>query len=489
MSVRKNILVIITLVAFLLIFSFIFIMVNGKSYTYVEDIDHSISQIDELDIELEGDSVEIVSQKISDGKLIVKLRSVHSGLTYLNVKKIDDNNSLFMRRFYVHSFGIITCDYFLGDSNGGWIVPLTILILFLSALYFVISRFKINIKENMYQYINITYFGIIIFFTFVCLNLLYIVFHYRGLFYMINDTIDLYSKFSFILLPIAFLVSIFVTISNIVLIMKEGRTWRNLLGLILGLFFCLMTIFPSLLGDYFQTATWIDVHNERGAALYIEKFVETFIFSLVAYLECVLLATIFMSVRAARHIPKYDKDYIIILGCMIRKDGTLTNLLKSRVDRAIEFRNKQLASTGKDLIFVPSGGKGNDEIISEGIAMKKYLLSKGIKDNHILLEDRSKNTYENIKFSHQLIQKKKNGNIAFSTTNYHVFRAGNIAFKQNIYIEGIGATTKAYFWLNAFIREYVATLYSEKKLHIVLMLFISIISITMILLIYFSNIF
>lgn len=69
---------------------------------------------------------------------------------------------------------------------------------------------------------------------------------------------------------------------------------------------------------------------------------------------------------------------------------TLTNLLESRVDKAIEFRNKQLASTGKDLIFVPSGGKGNDEIISEGLAMKKYLLSKGIKENHILLEDRSK---------------------------------------------------------------------------------------------------
>ena len=67
-----------------------FILITSKrfqNYTYVEDIGHSISQIDELDIELEDDSIEIISQKISDGKLIVKLRSVHSGLTYLNVKK------------------------------------------------------------------------------------------------------------------------------------------------------------------------------------------------------------------------------------------------------------------------------------------------------------------------------------------------------------------------------------------------------------------
>ena len=57
----------------------------------------------------------------------------------------------------------------------------------------------------------------------------------------------------------------------------------------------------------------------------------------------------------------------------------------------------------------------------------------------------------------------KNAKIAFSTTNYHVFRAGNIATEQNIIIQGIGAKTKSYFWVNAFIREFIATLYSEKK--------------------------
>ena len=43
--------------------------------------------------------------------------------------------------------------------------------------------------------------------------------------------------------------------------------------------------------------------------------------------------------------------------------------------------------------------------------------------------------------------KIKNANIAFSTTNYHVFRAGTIDRNQNINIEGIGARTNPTFGL------------------------------------------
>ena len=55
---------------------------------------------------------------------------------------------------------------------------------------------------------------------------------------------------------------------------------------------------------------------------------------------------------------------------------------------------------------------------------------------------------------------------AFSTTNYHVFRAGLIASEQGLRMEGIGSPTKRSFWVNAFIREFVATLASQKKRHL-----------------------
>ena len=77
----------------------------------------------------------------------------------------------------------------------------------------------------------------------------------------------------------------------------------------------------------------------------------------------------------------------------------------------------------------------------------------------------------------QLWAQNKNSKIAFSTTNYHVFRVGNIAFNQKIKLEGIGSKTKRYFWINAFIREFIATIYSEKRKHITILSIILLITI------------
>lgn len=89
-----------------------------------------------------------------------------------------------------------------------------------------------------------------------------------------------------------------------------------------------------------------------------------------------LIGAIICGIIAARRQPPYDRDYIIILGCGISRDGSLLPLIRGRVDRAIDFYNKQLAQTGKKAVFVPSGGQGDDEIISEGEAMRYYLISK-----------------------------------------------------------------------------------------------------------------
>jgi uncharacterized SAM-binding protein YcdF (DUF218 family) len=290
--------------------------------------------------------------------------------------------------------------------------------------------------------------------------------NYKGAINTIEGTLSVFQSFSIILLPIAFIVAVVVTFSNLILIKREGFSIRNLLGFILGIFFCVMTVFPESIKDLLMKLNLLNLYNENAVEMYIVLFLQTAVAVIVTYLEYILIATIVHGVKAAKHIPTLDKDYIIILGCQIKKDGTLTPLLKSRADRAIEFAKLQKEKTGKDIVFVPSGGKGPDEIIAEGEAIKNYLLEQGIDEEHILLENKSKNTYENIKFSKELIDSKKsNAKIAFSTTNYHVYRAGAIAQEQGINVEGIGAKTKTYFWINAFIREFVATIVTNIKTH------------------------
>ena len=287
--------------------------------------------------------------------------------------------------------------------------------------------------------------------------------NYKGLAYSIELIIKSVDVFSKTILPLVIITSLLVTISHIKLLKKEGFTWRNMLGVILGLLLIILTLAPNILLKIFENSQ-VYIDDKTTIAYYIYTFIELFIYAVVSYLECIFISAIVLALISSKRIPKFDKDYIIILGCRIRKDGTLTPILKSRVDRAINYSKMQYNATGKDIIFIPSGGKGNDEVISEAKAIKNYLLEQGIDKNSIIVENKSKNTYENIKFSYRLISKKnKDANIAFSTTNFHVFRAGLIATEQGIKIEGIGARTKAYFSINAFIREFIATLYSERK--------------------------
>ena len=130
-------------------------------------------------------------------------------------------------------------------------------------------------------------------------------------------------------------------------------------------------------------------------------------------------------------------------------------------------------------------------VISEGEAIRNYLLEQGIPEEQILVEDRSTSTEENLAFSAKLIREREGGadaKVAFSTTNYHVFRAGLLATAQGLSLEGIGSRTKRYFWINAFVREFIATLYAERKRHLLVLGVLLAVIVASLAMIYVSNV-
>ena len=478
---RNNIKKIAILSVILCVISFLVIMFMGKTYTITYTLINSNDY--KLSVEEESGKVEILDEKVKDNKYIVKVKSKKAGKVYLYLDygEIKDSNVL-----YIHKNMVITDNTFFGKSTGSEVIPISISIILLYSLYLLIKKYRSCLKENIYQYKNIAYLGLIIYISFFALYNVLSIINYQGLFETVNRVIDSLLFISIILLPISLIIFSLVTISNIILIRKEGKSLRNLLGLFLGIIICILTLLPDYVYNLLMKSKTINIYDLNSAGPYIYQFLEALVYLTVTYLECILIATIIIAIKSIRKKIKMNKDYVIILGCKIRKDGTLTPLLKGRVDRALQFRDEQLKNTGKDLIFVPSGGKGCDEVISEADAMKKYLLAQGIKESNIWVENKSKNTYENIKFSNKLINDKK-ANIAFFTTNYHVLRAGLVATEQGLHFEGLGSKTKLYFWINAFIREFIGTLYSEKKKHILLFLFITIIIIVMIAITYVGN--
>ena len=284
-----------------------------------------------------------------------------------------------------------------------------------------------------------------------------------------NNTLKSFSFFMMLTLPCIIILSLYSIITNFILIKKEGFHPKRMLGVILG--------FLSLVGLLGSQAIYFLLSNIFFGTdkAFIKYTLDICINATLSYLYTLIIATLYCNYRAANYTPNYDKDFIIILGSKIQEDGNLTPLLKGRVDKAMDFANKQYEMAKKKIIYIPSGGKGTDEVISEAEAIKNYLIKKGIKKDQIITENKSTNTIENMKYSKKIIEEiNKNGTIAFVTTNYHVFRSGVIANKEGIDCEGIGSKTKWYFYTNALIREFIANIVQEKKSHIILIVIINI---------------
>ncbi|WP_036116916.1 YdcF family protein, partial [Lysinibacillus sphaericus] len=138
-----------------------------------------------------------------------------------------------------------------------------------------------------------------------------------------------------------------------------------------------------------------------------------------------------------------------------------------RIQKAMDFYHKQAAVTTPPTIIF-SGGQGPDENLPEAEAMQRYAIEKGIPIEHTLQENSSVNTYQNMLFSKQLMDDRKQGkdyNSIFTTNNFHLFRAGIYARLAGLNSQGIGSKTAFYYWPNAMIREYVAIVVMGRKRH------------------------
>ena len=466
------------------------LLITGRSYRFEIPLEEGTDDY-QVNLEQEAETVRIVSEEERDGTLYLTVEAVSRGKAFLEVLQEDTIISLDV--LYVHPLKVMTVNSYFGKCRGALVLPLAAILFFVLLFVYRLKKFRAGIRKNLYQYRNINNLGWVIYLGALILTLsLYAVSTAaHGIDDTIRSAMGASSSIAPYLLPVAFVVALLVSISNIRLMQREGKRAKNMLGMFLGLLVCLGTLAPILLSEYLQRSSLIDVHRETGIWNYIDLFVNNAVLAAISYLECILIGTIAMGIAAAKRIPAFDKDYMLILGCRFRKDGTLTPLLKGRVDRAVEFARMQKEATGKDLILVPSGGQGPDEVMAEAEAMRNYLVNTGFPEEQILMEDRSLNTFENMKYSKELILKHSadpDPKIGFSTTNYHVFRSGVMATHQGMYVEGIGSRTRSYFWINAFIREFIATLSTGWRKHLRVVLLLIVLVLLSVIFIYLSTV-
>ncbi len=150
-------------------------------------------------------------------------------------------------------------------------------------------------------------------------------------------------------------------------------------------------------------------------------------------------------------------DYLIILGARLygdRPSPALLERLKVSEDYLL---------VNKDVKVVVSGGQGSNEDISEAHAMEKYLLSKGIKKERIIIEDKSTNTFENLTLSLdeiRKIEKKDKINVLIATNKYHIFRAKLLGKRLGLQAYGLPAKIPPSIIVQSYVREYFAVIKS-----------------------------
>ena len=225
----------------------------------------------------------------------------------------------------------------------------------------------------------------------------------------------------------------------------EGKRLANLLSLLYGAL--ALHFLPYFPGKH------IFMHLADFALFY-----STFL-----YLSYVLYGTF------CNYFPiRKEPDVIIVLGSGLIGDK-VPPLLAQRLTKAKTIYEQ---FEGRPKLIV-SGGQGADELISEAEAMANYLMEQGVPQEDILIENRSRTTFENLTFSKAILEDQGLGKSVLVVTNsFHALRAGVFMRRLKIPGRSVGSKTAFYYLPSAWIRETVGLVSLYWKWHAAFLAFL-----------------
>ena len=130
-----------------------------------------------------------------------------------------------------------------------------------------------------------------------------------------------------------------------------------------------------------------------------------------------------------------DVDCIIILGCQVKDDGSLSHMLRDRLMRGLEAYE---AGAAPKLLM--SGDHGREEYDEVG-AMKNYAIENGVPSENVFMDHAGFSTYETVYRAKEIFQADK---VIIVTQEYHLYRALYIAEQFGMEAYGVSADLNRY---------------------------------------------
>lgn len=246
---------------------------------------------------------------------------------------------------------------------------------------------------------------------------------------------------------------VLLVLNGLAVVRREGRSPAHLLSLVLGgaILLYVAAAVVSLLADQAVVMVYL---------MLLALPIGWCGYGLIAYLLWSWLYGI-LTRRFGRPV-----DAVVVLGAGLR-DGEVTPLLRSRIDRGIEWRDRPLQGSARP-VLVMSGGQGADEPLPEADAMAAYARSRGVDEGDMLLERASTTTRENLVCSARLLASRGEVHrVAVVTNSFHAFRAALLMRAIGLPGYAVGSTTARYYWPTAVLREYLAIMRDNLRLNIV----------------------
>ena len=143
-----------------------------------------------------------------------------------------------------------------------------------------------------------------------------------------------------------------------------------------------------------------------------------------------------------------DVDCIIVLGCQVRDDGSLSDMLHDRLWRSVQLYESDVSAK-----LLMSGDHGQDDYNEVG-AMKQYAVDRGVPSEDVFMDHAGFSTYETMYRVKEVFQARK---VVIVTQEYHLYRAIYIAEKLGLEAYGVASDLQSYVGqFNRDIREVMA---------------------------------
>lgn len=131
-----------------------------------------------------------------------------------------------------------------------------------------------------------------------------------------------------------------------------------------------------------------------------------------------------------------EVDCILVLGCKVKENGTPSDMLRDRLNRAIELY--EMGAAPKLLMSGDHGRKNYDELA----IMKQYAIDAGVPSSDIFMDHAGFSTYESVYRAKEIFKASK---IIIITQKYHLYRALYVANQLGVEAFGVASDYQRYW--------------------------------------------